>query len=66
MSNGRHLTLLIRTINGVFNLEILKNRRTRLIKVIIEIYTQIRLFHAAKCAAYAGKGEYIRHRYTLI
>lgn len=48
----------------ILSQNVIDNHKIQLIKLIIDIYVRIRLFHEAKLKS--QKSEYIRHKYTKL
>jgi len=46
--------------------DLFDNHKSELIKSIIEIYLNLRLFHETKCATDVRQKEYIRHKYKKL
>ncbi|KYN29051.1 THAP domain-containing protein 9, partial [Trachymyrmex cornetzi] len=46
--------------------DLFDNHKSELIKSIIEIYLNLRLFHEAKCTTNVGRKEYVRHKYKKL
>jgi len=46
--------------------DLFDNHKSELIKSIIEIYLNLRLFHEAKCATDVRQKEYVRHKYKKL
>ncbi|KYQ60588.1 hypothetical protein ALC60_00354, partial [Trachymyrmex zeteki] len=50
----------------IMHQNIFDNHKTELIKSIIVIYVNLRLFHEAKCVNDSIQKEYIRHKFTKL